>query len=70
MLIIVIINNVLFVIINNVLNAKTIIAINLFQYISGMGTGGQASNVSYSSVSQSSDGGICLTGNGPSGGGM
>lgn len=43
----------------------------LFQYISGMATGGQASNVSYSSVSQSSDGGICATtGSGPSSGGM
>lgn len=35
-----------------------------------MATGGQASNVSYSSVSQSSDGGICATGSGPSSGGM
>ncbi|KAL6262526.1 hypothetical protein P5V15_005321 [Pogonomyrmex californicus] len=34
------------------------------QYISGMAAGGQASNVSYSSVSQSSDGGICATGSG------
>ncbi|EFN84437.1 hypothetical protein EAI_15503 [Harpegnathos saltator] len=33
-----------------------------------MGTGGQASNVSYSSVSQSSDGGAYTTGSGPPGG--
>lgn len=30
-----------------------------------MGTGGQASNVSYSSVSQSSDGGVYTAGSGP-----
>lgn len=51
-------------------NAKTIIVIILFQYISGMATGGQASNVSYSSVSQSSDGGICATGSGLPSSGM
>jgi len=44
--------------------AKISIVIILFQYISGMATGGQASNVSYSSVSQSSDGGICAIGSG------
>lgn len=49
---------------------ETMIEIILFQYISGMATGGQASNVSYSSVSQSSDGGIYATGSGPSSGGM
>ncbi|KAI4485574.1 hypothetical protein M0802_012711 [Mischocyttarus mexicanus] len=34
------------------------------QYVSGMGTSGQTSSVSYSSVSQSSDGGACLSGTG------
>lgn len=43
-------------------NNALLIVIILFQYITGMATGGQASNVSYSSVSQSSDGGICATG--------
>ncbi|KAI4476516.1 hypothetical protein M0802_014860 [Mischocyttarus mexicanus] len=33
-------------------------------YVSGMGTSGQTSSVSYSSVSQSSDGGACLSGTG------
>ncbi|KAG7190605.1 hypothetical protein KM043_006692 [Ampulex compressa] len=41
-----------------------------FEYVSGMGAGGQASSVSYSSVSQSSDGGVCGTGSGPVSGGM
>ncbi|KAG5313404.1 DOPR2 protein, partial [Acromyrmex insinuator] len=41
-----------------------------FSYISGMATGGQASNVSYSSVSQSSDGGICVPGSGQPSSGM
>lgn len=49
---------------------KTLIVIILFQYISGMATGGQASNVSYSSVSQSSDGGICAPGSGLPSSGM
>ena len=35
-----------------------------------MATGGQASNVSYSSVSQSSDGGICVPGSGLPSSGM
>jgi len=50
--------------------AKILIVIILFQYISGMATGGQASNVSYSSVSQSSDGGICAIGSGLPSSGM
>ncbi|XP_035739714.1 dopamine receptor 2-like [Vespa mandarinia] len=41
------------------------------QYVSGMGTSGQTSSVSYSSVSQSSDGGACVSGSGlPNTGGM
>ncbi|KAF7383747.1 hypothetical protein HZH68_014504 [Vespula germanica] len=39
--------------------------------VSGMGTSGQTSSVSYSSVSQSSDGGVCMSGSGlPNTGGM
>lgn len=49
---------------------EALIVIILFQYISGMATGGQASNVSYSSVSQSSDGGVCATGSGLPSSGM
>lgn len=46
-----------------ILNPARALIVNFwFQYISGMAAGGQASNVSYSSVSQSSDGGICATG--------